>query len=340
MRGFRFHALLLATAAMLVAGPAHAQRIDITVPANTPDIGNVTAAISGTTVFRVSTSGSVTVISGTGSRQSAGAVSNTITIGCTGNNNGVKDPCNAQNVVVRVTPTATQTGRRADRLTNLQAAINSGAQIVRAPIWDGNSLTFTIGPIGHRGSKSFRLGLDLPILGGFSAAGRTTSGYLVEAGFAPDYSASGSGAAAATVRNPTQIDKGPDLRFGAILQNGASTGTITLDATTGVVSSSNPGGLVVNAHSAIPAGRALYSIASEAGQLINVTVPTSFTMTGPGGLITVSTTKTFSGGSVTMPGSPGTSSNQDIGIGGTFNVSGKLNSGSYTGTFSVVFSWN
>ena len=348
MGGKRFGAFVAITAGVLATAPVGAQTVSVIAPGNIPNIGNVTAAASGTTEFRVSTAGAVTVVpGGGGTRQTAGTVANTISISCAGGAGNANSPCNATNVIVRVTPTTTQTGR-AQQLNGLQVAMGTAVLAANgAPSYNGEVLTFTIQPIGRGNTKTFRLGLDLPITGGFALSGAASSSYRIDAGFAPNFTASGNGAAVATTRNATSIAKTSDLSFGAILPLTGQTGTVSINGITGTRASSNPSG--VRLRPGLPTTRAAFTINGEGGQMIAVSVPPSFVMTGPGGSITVSLNSTADpgmvvgddvGGFVTVPGSPGNAGLAGLGVGGSFTVTGPMTPGAYSGNFSVVFMWN
>lgn len=346
MGGMRRRLSLLTLIAAAGAAPAVAQTVAITPPGNIPDIGNVTVGVSGPTDFRVATTGAVSVVpGGGGTRQSGGNAANTITLTCSGGNNNAKSPCNATNVIVRVTPTTTQTGR-AQPVNDLQIAMGTAVLATGgAPTYNGQAVTFTIQPIGRGSSKTFRLGLDLPITGGFGASGSATSSYLIEAGFAPGFTAAATGFAVAATRNPTSIAKTSDLSFGAILPLNGQTSTVTIDATSGA-RSGTPGVLL---RPGLPTTRATFNVSGEGGQMIAVSVPTSFTMTGPGTPITVNLVSTAdpglvvggdAGGTITVGGSAGNSGTATLGIGGSFSVTGPMTPGAYSGTINVVFTWN
>ena len=329
------------------ACPAFAQTVGITAQAGVGEVGNVTAAISGTTEFRVSTTGAVTVASGSGSRQTTGNVINTIGLTCTGGSNSPSAPCNKNKVIVQVTPTATQTGR-AQPLNGLQIAMGTAVLAAGgAPTYNGETVTFTIQPIGRDNTRTFRLGFDLPISGGFGPSGAASSSLTVQAGFSPNFTVLAGGAATATTRNGTAITKNSDLVFGAILPLTGQTATVSIDAFNGNRAASNPAAVLLRP--GIATSRAVYSISSEGGQMMAVSVPTSFTMTGPGTPITVSLTSTAdpglivggdAGGMITVPGSAGSSGTTELGIGGSFSVTGPMTPGAYSGTFNVVFMWN
>lgn len=343
----KYGALLAVAASVFSTAPANAQTVSVDAPGNIPNIGNVTAAASGTTEFRVSTTGVVTVVpGGGGTRQSSGNVANTIGITCTGGSGSASSPCNKNNVIVRVTPTTTQTGR-AQQLNGFQIAMDTAVLAANgAPSYNGEVVTFTIQPIGRGNTRTFRLGLDLPISGGFATSGTASSSYRVDAGFTPSFTASGNGAAVATARNPTSISKISDLSFGAILPLSGQTASISIDPNNGNRASNSPGVLL---RPGLPTTRAAYTIQGEGGQIIAVSVPPNFVMTGPGGSITVSLNSTADpglvvgddvGGFVTVPGSPGTAGTADLGVGGSFTVTGPMAPGAYSGNFNVVFSWN
>lgn len=347
MGGIQRRLGLMTLIAAICAAPAAAQTVAITAPGNIPNIGNVTAGVSGPTDFRVSTTGAVAPVAGGGggTRQSGGAVANTITLTCSGGNNNAGSPCNASNVIVRVTPTTTQTGR-AQQVNDLQIAMGTAVLAAGgAPTYNGQVVTFTIQPIGRGGTKTFRLGLDLPISGGFGSSGSATSSYSIQAGFAPSFTAAATGFAVATTRNGTSIGKTSDLSFGAILPLNGQTGTVKIDE----VSGTRSGTTGVLLRPGLPATRATFDVTGEGGQLISVSVPTSFTMTGPGTPITVNLVSTAdpgmvvggdAGGTITVGGSAGNSGTATLGIGGSFSVTGPMAPGAYSGTINVVFTWN
>lgn len=334
MWGLKGPAALLAVLMTIGASAAYAQTVAVTAPGNIPAFGNVTAAISGPTDFRVSSAGAVSVASGTGSTSTT-TTANTVTLTCSGGGGG-SNPCNTNNVSVRVVPTTTLVGR-ASAVKNITIAMGTATQVT-APSADGAGVKFVIGPIGRNSSKTFRIGLDLPISGGFGASGAASASYQVQAGFATTYTASGNGAATATTRNGTQIVKNSNLSFGTILPLNGQTGTVSINASNGDWSTTNPSGILLQ--SGLPTTRAAYTINGEGGQVISVTVPGSFDMNrSGGGTLTVTTTKTI-GATVTLPNSTGQSGSTTFGVGGSFPITGPTLGGTYTGTFTVTFNWN
>lgn len=338
MMGAKFYRRLAVALAISAACPVLAQTLTATAP-GVVSLGTVNAAISGDTVFRVSTSGGIARQSGTGT-QSGGSVLNSFTLLCNGSGNGSSSCSHSSKTVkVRITPTTT-TGR-AGALSGFQ--LSGGNGISSGPTVSGNSTTFVLNNLTHNTTHTFNIGFDVPISGGFGASGTAEANYQIEFGFTTTYNSAPAAAskAAAITRNPTQIVKDTDLRFGAIQRFGYATGTITLDPASGTVTSSNNAGLRVATGSGNPAGRAQYTVTGEGGQLINVTVPPTFTMSGPGGNLTVNVTKDFSGSSVTIGSPAGSFGTKAVGVGGNFTVgSGALLAGTYSGTFNIDFSWN
>ena len=84
---------------------------------------------------------------------------------------------------------------------------------------------------------------------------------------------------------------------------------------------------------------ATYSITGEGAQAISVTVPASFTMTGPSASTLVVTLVP-----ATLPtalsGTIGTTGNASLGVGGTFSRASTQTSGAYTGTNVVSVAYN
>lgn len=309
------------------------QTVAVASPGNVPDFGNVTAAIVGDTDFRVSSGGTISVAAGAG-KPEAVSTANTITLTCSGGGNN-KNPCNQKNVYVRIIPTTMLVGR-ARAVKNITVEMDTAIQ-VSPPSPDGSGTKFTIGPIGRNSSKSFRVGMDLPIAGGFGTSGAASASYQVQAGFAPSYTASANGAARATTRNGVQLVKDSNLSFGTILPLGGQTGTVSVDPSSGDWSTSNPTGILLRGGTPTAAA---YTITGEGGQLISVTVPSTFQMTrSSGGDLTVSTTKTVSG-SITLSNSSGQSGNATFGVGGSFSIPGNIGGGTYRGSFTVIINWS
>lgn len=337
MRGKMSRAIWLAAVALLGA-PLEAQTLAVISGPGTDSIGNVTVGLSGSTTFRVSTAGGVTVQAGTGSRQTIGSVANSFVLRCT-NGAGSSRRCSTsgKSVKVRITPTTT-TGR-ASPLTLFQMAGGNG--LFSGPTLSGNSTLFVLNNLDNAVDETVTLGYDFLISGGFGTTGAASASYTIEFGFDTGYAdaPAQSGIVTATTRNPTQIVKDSDLRFGTIAQNGAGTGTVTISATDGARGITSASGVALANQASNPTGRAKYTITSEGGQVISVSVPATATLTGPGGNITVNLTKDFTS-PITVTGSAGTSAVKELGVGGTLPVTRALSSGVYSGTFNVVFSWN
>lgn len=163
--------LALVWAGLAAPGIAQAQVSLSHSPSTSPTLGSTIRGASATT-FSISTSGSVTRLSGDAIRVSNSSVTTpTITIYC-----GLLNLCNLRSMRVTITPVP---GHGAPEITKLRVGSLSGTTYASgsAPA-EGASLVFDLAPIGLKSSASFRLGMDV-ILPANSPSGGQTFGYVV-----------------------------------------------------------------------------------------------------------------------------------------------------------------
>jgi hypothetical protein len=327
MRLVRFAAAL----ALGIAGPAAAQSVESISPA-APDLGNVVSAAAGDTVFRVAaSSGTVTRISGNGTRLGTGTTRALVTVSCP---TGV---CRNNNVNVRIGSIGSPTGR-AGQLTNFTVSPGT-ASIVAGPT-GSNPIDFTLGPMGNTGTATFWVGADFPIRGNDAAAGtgNASSGfyvYVAPGGSTPT-SGSTAGVAVANVFRPIAVSVQSPLAFGRIVRPSSGSGTVAVAAASGARTVTGTG--AAGFGSPTPS-RSTYSVTGEGGQTFSLSFPTTFQMAGPGTPLTVTLTSTASGSQVlsAAAGSVGTFS---FGMGGSFPISSTTVSGTYQGSYSVTVQYN
>jgi hypothetical protein len=138
----------------------------------------------------------------------------------------------------------------------------------------------------------------------------------------------GSGSAA--VFRPIALAGTADLAFGTVTRPRSGSGTVSIDAATGdrILSGDGVIGIGSGPH------RATYTVTGEGGQAYSVSVPATFTMTGPGDPITVTLTTTASG-MQTLDGSLGGAGTASIGVGGSFTLPSDKAGGNYSGSFVI-----
>jgi hypothetical protein len=325
--------ILGSLAAFVILGfivQAHAQTVQ-SITSSSPNLGNVTSAPTGATIFRVAPgTGAVTVASGSGVRVSTGSSPTTVTIACSAG------ACNNKALTVRVGSIGSPTGR-AQTLANF--TVSAGTASISG-VSGTNPVSFTIAGFASGGTKTFFVGADVPISGNDSASatGNATSGFYVYVAVSPTVPTAGSttGLAVANVFRPIALSGASNLAFGKIVRPRSGTGTVAVNATTGARTVTGTGVLGLNS----PApSRAAYSVSGEGGQLFSLSVPASFSMTGPGPALTVTLTSTASG-SQTLSSAVGSAGTFSFGVGGSFPISSTTTTGAYTGSYGVTVQYN
>lgn len=325
-------------ATVLIARPAMAQSVSIT---SAPDLGNVAAAGSGTTVFNFSaSSGAVTRVSGSGGRVSMGATNALITLNCSAK------WCNNNILRITVTNAGSPTGR-AGALTDFTASMGNAVLSSGSPGTPANPLVFYIQGMGGS-SRTFTIGADFPILGDDSGAssGAASSSFLVTmADTNKSNSASNTGTAYATVFHRISIGVATDpgtgqpyeLQFGRIVRPASGSGTVAIPASTGARTASG----AVALSSPAPE-RGAFTVTGEGGQTISVSVPGAITVsnTGPlGGSLAITTSNTAQG-TQALTGSLGGTGAFTFFVGGYLTLSSTTPNGAYQGTYTVSVSYN
>lgn len=325
-------ALALASTLVLTfasgAGPAAAQSATVSTAA----LGTVTAAVTGVTTFRFApATGAVTVVSGSGTRNSTGAVRFGLSIACT------SGYCTNKNMIVSIASIGTPTGR-AGALTNFTVSPVSNATIVSAASGT-NPMNFTLGPIGAGNTATLYIGADLPIYGDDSttkATGNASSSIIVtttdDKGKSP---ATSLGAATAKVVRHLTISSPTALNFGRVIKPASGNGSVVLPASTGTRTVAGGIGLATPAPS-----RATFTTTGEGGQAISISVPTTITMSnGSGGTINVTTSNTAQGAQL-LSNNIGGSGSFTFYVGGAFAMTNSTPTGAFTGTYNVTVSYN
>jgi hypothetical protein len=140
--------------------------------------------------------------------------------------------------------------------------------------------------------------------------------------------------ASLTVIEPAlTVTKTSDLAFGSVVRPTSGSGTISIDANSGNVST---GGGVAVASVGGPATRASYTIEGVPNRNIQVTLPSNFSMTRTGGTETLTVTLTSSMGG----GQIGSGGSVNVHVGGQVVLSSSTVAGAYTGNFSMTVAYN
>ncbi|MDB5442260.1 MAG: hypothetical protein JWP73_636 [Phenylobacterium sp.] len=306
--------ILLAT--VLLGGRAEAATTyTVGLSATAPNIGKVSSGSAATDFTVAAATGSVSVGAGGGQFIPYNAVRTaltTITISCSGTScaNTVAVTVAAGAATGRASPitgfTADFSGSSTARLSNGQTSASGGS-----------TLTMTLAGIGS-GSKTFTLGMTIPILTA-GTAGNATAAYSVTAG-----SAVGSAAAQAKVEGALSLSKQSDLSFGRVVLLTGQSGTATWAAATQAWTLT--GAIAMTTHTI-----GQFTVTGTPSQAINFTVPATISLANGQGSnlpITVSTT----GQGTQLINSAG---NFVFYVGGQISFTSSTPTGAYTANFAV-----
>ena len=134
-----------------------------------------------------------------------------------------------------------------------------------------------------------------------------------------------------TVIQPVlEVTKTSDLAFGSVVRPTSGSGTISIDANNGNVSTSNV------ARIGNTASRAAFSVVGQANANIQVTYPSSVNITRSGGseTLSISLTSTMGGGQINSGGTA------TFYLGGQVTLQSTTVYGSYSGAFNVTVAYN
>lgn len=329
-------ALCVFAAAALTGTRAEAQPIRATIQSiesPAPDLGQVVSATTGNTVFRVwPDTGNVTIVNGTGYLVGPVNTRALVTVACSGA--GV---CNNQNAIITIGRSGSPTGRL---LQLRQFRVAEGTAQITVPPTGTTTITFEIAPIGLNQTKTFWLGANLPIAGDNSSnpTGVASAGFYVSVALAnqPSVTDTDTGLAVATVFRPIVIGLDSGLSFGTVTRPREGSGSVTIDAATGNRTVTGTGAEGINLP---PTSRAGFTVTGEGGQVISISVPPSFIMSGPGPDLTVTTNHTAPGTQF-LSSAIGSEGSFSFHVGGSFPTNSATPTGDYTGSFTVMVQYN
>ncbi|MBU6394872.1 MAG: DUF4402 domain-containing protein [Sphingomonadales bacterium] len=311
----------------------HAQTYTVSV--SSASLGTIVSAASGTTTFRVDDNlGTVTTVSGTAARITTGAVSPIVaSVTCL----GTTSSCN-KNVNISIASAGTPTNR-ASSLTNFTATADT-ASFNSSPSGT-NPVTFRLNPIARNATVTFFVGYDFPVRADNSGAGTglSSSSLSVTASASGATTGTNSGTASATVIRSITLSNSATLSFGRIVLPSSGSRTVTYSPTVRTVQLSGSGTGGATMSSPAPS-LAAFSVAGEGGQSFTLTVPSSFTLSGPSGSTVTITTLPSVTGAQTLSGSLGASGSLGFTVGGSFAMSATTQAGAYSGNFSATVQYN
>jgi hypothetical protein len=314
--------------------PACAEFYTITV---TPtDLGGVAGGVTGTTTFQANpATGAVTRLSGSAVRLASTTARALVSVTCT---TGTGLGCGLALVVtLHINQTGTPTNR-ASALQNFTVSTSGGTATIAAlgAPNTGNSVNFAINNIPNGATRTFYVGFDFPLGGDNSAAasGNATASFIVTAD-SSGTSSPGTGTVTAKVVRSITVTNSTPLAFGRIIRPRTGSGTVSLAATTGVVSTT--GGAFKMPSPASSA--AAFSVSGEGGQAFSISVPTSFNLVKGPDTIAVTLSPNITG-TQTLSGSLGSAGTLPILVGGSFPLLSTTPLGAYTGTFGVTVTYN
>jgi hypothetical protein len=329
-----YHCLALLALAGCAEG-ARAQSFTVTL-APSASLGTIVSAASGVTTFRVDdNTGAVSTVSGSAARLTFGSAQPIMaSVTCT----GTSTQCNRQ-VTITIASAGTPTNR-AGSLTNFTATAGT-ATFASSPTGT-NPVTLKLNPIARNSTVTFYVGYDFPVKADNSGAGTglSTSLFSVTPSASQGTGTPGTGTSTATVIRSITLSNAATLSFGRVVLPGSGSQTVTYDPAVGGVrlSGSGSGGAVLSSPAPSLAG---FAVAGEGGQAFTLTVPGSFTLSGPSGSTPITiTTLPSASGAQTLTGSAGAAGSFNFTVGGRFAVSATTMGGSYSGSFAATVQYN
>lgn len=313
--------------ALLITPRAAQAASQFTVTVQSADLGVVTSAATGDTIFRIDpTAGAVTIVSGTAVRSANTATRATVTVACAPQ---VAGDC-TRNINVRLLAAGSATGR-GRALTRLTFVMGT-AVLAGGPGPPGQA-AFTIAPTGPNASATFYVGADFGIAGDDSGLNTGPAEADFVASVSETTPLGGSvGRFLATVIRSIAVTKTADLTFGQIERPVSGSGSVSIDPVTGARTMVNAVG-----HDTPQPTQATFSITGEGGQAFSVTMPATFSMSGPQ---TLTATTSSSSNSPVLSGSLGSAGSFVFGVGASIPLTSTTMSGAYTGSFTITVNYN
>ena len=314
--------------------------VTVTTAAN---LGNVVSAYTGSTIFTVNPVDGTMTRSGSAVRLSTGDARAKITVTCVLGGGENSSDCDTNRPLIYISAGAAT--NRAGPLNNFTVSLISDS-FDHNPT-TGSSINFALQPITAHGGTSaqFYLGFDFTVLGNDSPknTGVSTSAISFEtcasnggvclSGATHKFAAA---SAAATVFRPIAMANSQSLVFGRIIRPKTGSGSVTMDPASGVRTVAGGASFV-----SVPAATvAVYAVSGEGGQVFSISVPPTFSMTGPGsGVVTTTLTSTATG-SAALSSALGSAGTYSFKVGGSIPLSSTTADGAYSGSYAVMVQYN
>jgi Domain of unknown function (DUF4402) len=308
----------------------------------TPPIGTMgtLAAQSGSTVTVTLTPGGA--FSPSGNVMHSSNANYTVTVTCTDGGTSLSfKKCTSHDMLVVVSGSGTLSGSTRIGTFGDFVIGNSSQTTVGSPVIGSTSSTYTLSALGNTKTGTFEIGFDIPLLTSGTTGVATTRTFTVAVGTTSGTTSTSTGKLVGTIFNPIGVTSTANMTFGQILTPASGTATYTLSPA-GTLTASGGGAAWIKG--TVTPKAAAFKVTGEGAQAFQLTVPSNFTMAGPGGSLTVTTTTSF-GGSGTMTtqsflGSIGTLGSYPFQVGGLLPVAAGTSSGTYTGVLQVSVSYN
>jgi hypothetical protein len=319
--------LLLLFAAGATAANAQTFTV-VSVQGSRPSFGTVGAASNGNTTYRISPSGSVSVIQGNGGSTPSGTRDGaTVTVKCTGSS------CSSSQAMLKIARTGPLTGR-ALSLTSFFVESSELSVDWIANQADG-SLQVRLTGFSNGGEKDVQVGADMTISGDNASTSTSASaGWSVNIAkwpTVPHMPGTRTGTAIATVRKAISATS-TAMSFGAISRPPSGIGTVIISPSDGSRTAGplTPPGL----RPGMAYGRGTVTVTGQSGTTINITTPSSFALSN-GGSYLLAAPVLSSSNPITLSGSSMT-----VGVGGALVVPSNAAVGLYNGTITLTVSYN
>jgi hypothetical protein len=308
---------------VFASAAARAQTLTVDVSQGTAlDLGKVVGGASGATTFRVSPSGTVSVVSGTGGRPSSASVSApSLTVTCT-NGAGSTRSC-ANNTIYLTLKGTSRSGTVTTAPSNF--TVSSGSLSSTS----GTTTNWKLGSLTSGVSNSYTFGMDVPIGASSAATGAGTFAFSVAVGTSTGATTPiDTGAGSLTTTKALSIAKNSDLAFGRVVKPASGSSTVTVTAA-GARTITGAGVIISSTFS--PAN---YTVTGQASQSVSIT-GSAFNMTNAASDDLLVTPSLPTG--LTAIGTGGT---YTFSVGGAFTMSPTTPTGLYTGNFTVSAAYN
>jgi hypothetical protein len=138
-----------------------------------------------------------------------------------------------------------------------------------------------------------------------------------------------------TIIQPVTISQSSALAFGTLVR--PTSGSSTISIGTGADTVTTTGSAVALRGTT---SRARYTVSGEGGEVVSVSMPTSFNLSKTGAPDLAVTLTRNPSGNLTLSNSTGTTGTASLDIGGSFSISSSTPTGDYQGTFTVSVAYN